>query len=238
MPNGLPGKAISFHIVSLDPAYKAGLAGHVPVKIPLRREMVKVSAILLGAGQSKRMGANKLSLPWGRETVLEHCLNTLLKSMVEEVVLVLSDQTKRMEGRFRGRGIKVIRNPHYRGGMSTSIRRGIQATDPGTQGILIALGDQPLLKTRTINALIRAFGQGRGSIVLPSYQGRRGHPVLFDRCHEKELLSLRGDVGGKSIVERHAGNVLEVRTESKAVLIDIDTWKDYQKGFRMKRIGR
>ena len=121
--------------------------------------------------------------------------------------------------------------------MSTSIRRGIQATDPGTQGILIALGDQPLLKTRTINALIRAFAQRKGSIVLPSYRGRRGHPVLFDRCHEKELLSLRGDVGGKSIVERHAGNVFEVRTESEAVLMDIDTWKDYKKEFRMKKVG-
>jgi len=200
--------------------------------------MIKVSAILLGAGESKRMGVNKLSLPWGKKTVLEHCLNTLLRSSVKEVVLVLSDRTKWMEGPFRGRRVKVIMNPRYREGMSTSIRRGIQATDPGAQGLLIALGDQPLLKTRTINALIRAFAQSKGSIVLPSYQGRRGHPVLFDRCHERELLSLRGDVGGKSIVERHPVNVLEVPTESAAVLMDIDTWKDYQKGFRMKRVGR
>jgi molybdenum cofactor cytidylyltransferase len=200
--------------------------------------MIKVSAILLGAGESKRMGADKLSLPWGKKTVLKQCLDVLLRSNVKEVVLVLSDQTKRMEGQFRVKRVKVIMNPRYREGMSTSIRRGIRATDPGAQGLLIALGDQPLLKTRTIDALIRAFAQSKGSIVLPSYRGRRGHPVLFDRCHERELLSLRGDVGGKSIVERHAGNVLEVPTESAAVLMDIDTWKDYQKGFRMKRIGR
>ena len=200
--------------------------------------MAKVSAILLGAGESKRMGVNKLSLPWGKETVLEHCLRTLLRSNVKEVILVLSDRTKGMGSRFKGRGVKVVMNPRYRGGMSTSIRRGIQATDQGAEGILIALGDQPLLQTRTINALIRAFARSKGGIVLPSYRGRRGHPVLFDRCYKKTLLSLRGDVGGKSILERDPGKVVEVRTKSEAVVKDIDTWKDYPKGFRIKKIGR
>jgi molybdenum cofactor cytidylyltransferase len=196
--------------------------------------MVRVSAILLGAGESKRMGVNKLSLPWGKKTVFEHCLDTLLRSNVKEVVVVLNNRTKRML-QFRGKRAKVIMNPHYREGMSTSIRRGIRATDPNSQGILIALGDQPLLQKRTINALIRAFGQKRGSIVLPSYRGRGGHPVLFDRCYKKMLLSLQGDVGGKSIIERDPGNVIKVRTKSEAVIKDIDTWKDYKKECRIKK---
>jgi len=195
--------------------------------------MVRVSAILLGAGESKRMGVNKLSLPWGKKTVFEHCLDTLLRSNVKEVIVVLNHRTKRML-RFKGRRAKLIMNPHYREGMSTSIRRGIRAADPNSQGILIALGDQPLLQTRTINALIRAFGQKRGSIVLPSYQGRGGHPVLFDRCYKKMLISLQGDVGGKSIVERYPGNVVKVLTKSEAVVKDIDTWKDYKKECRIK----
>ena len=195
--------------------------------------MVRVSAILLGAGESKRMGVNKLSLPWGKKTVFEHCLDTLLRSNVKEVVVVLNNRTKRML-QFRGKRAKVIMNPHYREGMSTSIRRGIRAADPSSQGILIALGDQPFLQTRTINALIRAFGQKRGSIVLPSYRGRGGHPVLFDRCYKKMLLSLQGDVGGKSIIERDPGNVVKVRTKSEAVVKDIDTWKDYKKECRIK----
>ena len=196
--------------------------------------MVRVSAILLGAGESKRMGVNKLSLPLGKKTVFEHCLDTLLRSNVKEVVVVLNNRTKRML-QFRGKRAKVIMNPHYREGMSTSIRRGIRATDPNSQGILIALGDQPLLQKRTINALIRAFGQKRGSIVLPSYRGRGGHPVLFDRCYKKMLLSLQGDVGGKSIIERDPGNVIKVRTKSEAVIKDIDTWKDYKKECRIKK---
>jgi len=199
--------------------------------------MVRVSAILLGAGESKRMGVNKLSLPWGKKTVFEHCLDTLLRSNVKEVIVVLNHRNKRMI-QFRGKRVKVIMNPHYREGMSTSIRRGIRATDPNSQGILIALGDQPLLQTRTIYALIRAFGQKRGSIVLPSYRGRGGHPVLFDRCYKKMLLSLQGDVGGKSIIERDPGNVVKVRTKSEAVIKDIDTWKDYKKECRIKKNRR
>jgi molybdenum cofactor cytidylyltransferase len=77
----------------------------------------------------------------------------------------------------------------------------------------------------------------KGSIVLPSYRGREGHPVLFDRCYKKMLLSLQGDVGGKSIVERDPGNVAKVRTRSEAVIKDIDTWKDYKKECRIKENG-
>jgi molybdenum cofactor cytidylyltransferase len=196
--------------------------------------MVEVSAILLGAGESKRMGVNKLFLPWRKKTVIGHCLDALLRSKVKEVVVVLSDRTREVGSPLKGRKVKVVMNPHYRRGMSTSIRRGLQAIDPGSQGILIALGDQPLLQTRTINALIRAFAQRKGSIVIPSYRGRRGHPVLFDRCYERGLLSLRGDVGGKSIIERYPGSVVEVRTKSEAVVKDIDTWKDYQKEYKIR----
>lgn len=196
--------------------------------------MVAISAILLGAGESKRMGVDKLSLSWGKKTVLEHCLDTLLRSKVKEVVVVLGGQTRGVGSRIKGRKVKVVINPHSRWGMSASIRRGIQAIDPRSQGILIALGDQPLLQTRTINALIHAFVQRKGSIVLPSYRGRRGHPVLFARCYEKELLKLRGDVGGKSIIKIYSGSIIEVRTRSEAVVKDIDTWKGYKKEFKMK----
>lgn len=192
--------------------------------------MVKVSAILLGAGEAKRMGVNKLALPWGKKTVFEHCLDTLLRSNVKEIVVVLSKKTKGMRRQLDGAGVKVVMNALFRSGMSTSIRRGIRAIDPTSEGILIALGDQPFLKTRTINALIRAFVRGKGTIIVPSSQGRRGNPVIFDRKYEKELLSLRGDVGGRWIVERHPKDVWVVHVKSEGILKDIDTGDDYRKG--------
>jgi molybdenum cofactor cytidylyltransferase len=123
--------------------------------------------------------------------------------------------------------VKVVINPYSNKGMSTSIRRGIQAIRPGCRGILIGLGDQPFLKTRTINVLIHAFDQGKGRIIIPSFRGRRGHPVIFHRKYKRELLNLEGDVGGRSVIERHPEDVRVVPVRSIGVVRDVDTWQDY-----------
>jgi molybdenum cofactor cytidylyltransferase len=199
-----------------------------------------VSAILLGAGESKRMGRNKLLLPWRGKTLLEHCVDTLLRSKIKEVIVVLSDKSKEMRSPlekssfFMRKKLKVTMNPQYRRGMSTSIKKGIQGVDPRSDGILIALGDQPFLKTRTVNALIRAFNQGRGEIIVPSFKKRKGHPVIFHRRFEKELLRLREDVGGKSILQKYSKNVKAVPVKSEGVIKDIDTRKDYDGELRKK----
>src|SRR4030043_1930231 len=96
-----------------------------------------ISAILLGAGESKRMGVDKLSLPWGRKTVFDCCFETLLRSEVQELVVVLGIRSKKVKNVFRGRKVKVIINPHSNRGMSTSIRRGLQVIHPGFHGVLI-----------------------------------------------------------------------------------------------------
>jgi molybdenum cofactor cytidylyltransferase len=120
-------------------------------------------------------------------------------------------------------------NPNYERGMSTSIRRGVQAVDRKSDGILIALGDQPLLRTKTINALIHALVQEKGKIIVPIFRGSRGHPVLFGPTFKKELLQLKGDVGARSLLQRHPKSVFEVRTRSEGVVVDVDTWNDYRR---------
>jgi len=189
-----------------------------------------ISAILLGAGESKRMGVDKLYLSWGRKSVLEHCFETLLRSEVGELVVVLGIRNKGAKNLFRRRKARVVINPYSHRGMSTSIRRGLLALHPKGEGILIALGDQPFLKTATINVLIHAFQKGKGGIIVPSFQGRQGHPVIFDRRYKTELLNLEGDVGGKSVIERHPEDVRAIRVKSKGVVRDVDTWQDYKKG--------
>ena len=187
-----------------------------------------ISAILLGAGQSTRMGVDKLSLPWGRRTILEHCFNTLLGADVRELVVVLGVRNQGVRILLQGRNVKVVINRYSNKGMSTSIRRGVEALRPGSDGILIALGDQPFVKTRTINVLIHAFDQGKGGIIVPSFRGRRGHPVIFDRKYKGELLNLEGDVGGISVIERHPEDVRVVPVKSIGVVRDLDTWQDYK----------
>jgi len=189
-----------------------------------------ISAILLGAGESKRMGIDKLALSWGRETILEHCFKTLLRSHVEELVVVLSGRNKGVKNLFQGQKARILTNAHTWKGMSSSIRKGIRATSPRSNGILIALGDQPFLKTRTINALIREFDRQKESIIVPAFQGKTGHPVIFHKAYKKELMSLKGDVGGRSIIQRHPEKVRVVRVRSIGVVKDVDTWQDYEKG--------
>ena len=180
------------------------------------------------------MGVNKLLLPWRRKTVLEHCFETLLRSEVQELVVVLGIRNKGIRNLFQRQKVKIIINPHAKRGMSTSIRKGLEAIHPRCDGFLIALGDQPFLKTRTINALIRAFDQGKEGIIIPSFQGRHGHPVIFHRRYKRELLNLKGDVGGRSIIERHPGDSRVVPIKSIGVVKDIDTWQDYRRELRMK----
>lgn len=194
-----------------------------------------ISAILLGAGKSKRMGFDKLSLPWGKKTVFERCFETLLRSRVREVVIVRSLRNREVRNPFHGKKIKIVTNPHPEGGMSTSIRKGLQAICPGSDGILVALGDQPFLKTRTINALIRIFDRKKERIIVPSFQGRMGHPVIFHKAYKKELMNLKGDVGGRSIIERHREDMRVVTVKSIGVVKDVDTWQDYEEG--RKKVG-
>jgi molybdenum cofactor cytidylyltransferase len=200
-----------------------------------------VSTILLGAGESKRMGRDKLMLPWGKKTVLDHCLEVLLRSETREVVVVVRSRSEEFEERidtypaFMRKKIKVVVNSDYPGGMSSSIRKGLKSIHPKSEGVLIALGDQPLLKTTTVNALIHAFLHGKGKIAIPFYHNARGNPVLFGRGYIRSLMRLRGDTGGRSIIETHAEEVVRVRTRSEAVIRDIDTWGKYR---RLKAIGK
>jgi len=200
-----------------------------------------ISAILLGAGESKRMKVNKLSLPWGRETVFEHCFNTLLRSKAGEIIVVLNKQNEEMKDRFEKKSasttkkVKVTFNPYYKRGMSTSIHKGLQVMDQRSEGILISLGDQPFLKTRTINVLLRAFQQRKGGIVVPSFKGMKGHPVIFHQMFRKELLKLRGDTGGKPILLKYSKQIKTLPVRSEGVIKDIDTREAYQQALRMRR---
>jgi len=194
-----------------------------------------VSAILLGAGESRRMGSDKLALPWGKKTVLERCFQALIQSKVREVVIVRRIRNRELGNNFHGKKIKIVTNPHPASGMSGSIRQGLRVVRPESEGILIALGDQPFLKTRTINALIRAFDRAKERIIVPSFQGRTGHPVIFHKVYRKELMNLKGDVGGRSILKRHPEDVRVVKVRSVGVVKDLDTWQDYQRS--LERVG-
>ena len=187
-----------------------------------------ISGIILAAGESKRMGRPKQLLSFGSSTILEHVVENLLRSRIGELILVLGHESGAIKARFEGAPLKLIVNPDYRQGMSTSISCGIKEVSPDTRAFLIALGDQPLVRSEVVDQLVSAFEEGGSGIILPSFGGLAGHPVIFDLKYRDALLSLTGDKGGKSIVAAHPEDVRQVEVETASVVYDIDKWEDYQ----------
>jgi molybdenum cofactor cytidylyltransferase len=188
-----------------------------------------ISAIVLAAGESRRMGKTKQLLPWQGETVLGHLLDTLQSSSVDEVILVLGHEAEHILEKVAIREIKVVFNPDYQKGMSTSLRRGLLAMNKAAEGFLVVLADQPGITPEIIDRLIESFRrvQPGKNIVAPSFRGRRGHPVLFGRKYREEFGGLTGEVGGREILAQHPEDILALEVDTDAVLLDLDTPEDY-----------
>jgi len=187
-----------------------------------------LSAILLAAGESKRMGALKQLMPLGKSTLLEQAIDSLLNSSVDETIVVVGHKAEEITRAIASRPVKIVLNPDYQHGMSTSIIAGLNLIDPKSQAVMLAMGDQPLVESQTINQLIDAFKSHDKGIAVPTHQGKRGHPIIFAIKYKTELLKLKGDIGGREIIKNHPDDVLEVAVKSESVIFDIDTRDDYQ----------
>jgi len=190
-----------------------------------------ISAILLAAGESRRMGRSKQLLPWHGKTLLQHSLESILNSAADETILVLGHEADRIGKSLPALPVKIVINPDYKQGMASSLRQGLLAMDPGSEAFLVLLADQPGIGPEIINTLIRTFRQAdpRRGIVRPVYRGRPGHPVLIGAQYLQEALQLQGDVGARRILMNHPGDILEIAVDQDAVLRDIDTPEEYQK---------
>ncbi len=186
-----------------------------------------ISAILLAAGESKRMGQLKPGLPLGNSTILEQSIDNLVHSRIDELIVVLGYRAQELMEKVAGRPVKTVINPDYEQGMSTSIIAGLHLVDDKAQAVVFALADQPFIDSKIIDRLIDAFSHTGKGIVVPTYRGRRGHPVIFAVRYREELLCLRGDVGGKQIIKENADDVLEIPVDSESIHVDIDTMSDY-----------
>ncbi|MDD5590398.1 MAG: molybdenum cofactor cytidylyltransferase [Dehalococcoidales bacterium] len=189
---------------------------------------VFISAVLLAAGESSRMGEPKQLLPFGRSTFIEQAVDTLLASAVAEVIVVVGHRAEAVVERIGSRAVRIAQNPEYRQGMITSIIAGLKLVAPEAGAIMLALSDQPLLNSRTIDNLIRGFLSGDKGIAIPTCRGIRGHPVIFAPKYIQELMRVKGDIGGRQIIDSHPEDVLEVDVASEGIIVDIDNRDDYR----------
>ncbi len=187
-----------------------------------------VSAIVLAAGMSTRMGRVKQLLPVQGEPLLQIVLDTLSQTAVDEIVLVLGFEADEIRRHMRLGSARVVINEAFRQGMSTSLRAGISNLAPEAQAALIVLADQPFLQSQTIDHLIAKYLEAKPKIAIPTHEGSRGNPVLVDRCLFPELKGLTGDVGFRATFGKHARDILEVPVNDRGILLDLDTAVDLE----------
>src|SRR5262249_55661367 len=183
----------------------------------------KIGAVVLAAGLSRRMGANKLLIPVRGAPMVARAVDALLESPARPVVVVLGHQAGEVRAALAGRAVTFVDNPDYATGLSTSLRAGIAALG-AVDGAIVCLGDMPWVRAEHVKALIAAFDPGAGrTICVPVHEGKRGNPVLLGARHFAAVQRLTGDVGARALIEEHADEVCAVPVGDGGVTIDVDT---------------
>jgi molybdenum cofactor cytidylyltransferase len=188
-----------------------------------------VSAVVLAAGMSLRMGMPKQLLPIDGKTILERTLQNVRASNVDEIVLVLGHAAESIEKTIAAADLKLVRNPDYQQGMGTSLRAGLTAVHADAQAALIILADQPWVSSETLDRLIACQHDSKQQIIIPMYRGFRGNPVLLDRSVFPEVQALDGDAGCREIFGNHTENILKLAVDDPGILLDIDNRDDLEK---------
>ncbi|MFQ5682380.1 MAG: NTP transferase domain-containing protein [Candidatus Binatia bacterium] len=192
-----------------------------------------IAAIVLAAGESRRMGFPKSLLRVDGKSFVEQIVTALKATKVGPIIVVLGHNAEEIKSKIAHLPITVVINKHYAEGQLSSLTTAIRSLEvekpeEKVDGILVHLVDHPFLKPSLINQLIDRFYESGKLIVLPRYKDRRGHPVIFSSQLFPELLGVPTDQGAKSVVHAHQKETLEIETDQEGVTVDIDTPEEYQ----------
>jgi molybdenum cofactor cytidylyltransferase len=189
-----------------------------------------ISAIVLAAGQSRRMGGQKVLLPYGEVTVIEHIVHTLEEAGADEIIAVVGHDADRVAAALQNTAARIVLNPDYQSGMLSSARCGIRAVFTRARAFLIALGDQPSIRCEVVRALIQEFKnlpEDSQAILVPTCDGRRGHPMIVFRHFRDPILTRFDDVGLRGLLQAHPDLVREIPVAHPGILRDMDAPQDY-----------
>lgn len=176
------------------------------------------------------MGQPKMLLPWGETSVLGQVLSALKSAGVEDVVTVTGGFRQQVEAVAKQFGSRAVFNEEYAGNeMLSSIQYGLRSLKPEAEAALICLGDQPQVQERSVRRVRETFENGKSSIVVPSYQMRRGHPWLVARPLWEEILTMRSPQSPRDFLNAHAKEIEYVEVDNPSILQDLDTPEDYLK---------
>ncbi len=189
-----------------------------------------ISAIILAAGESKRMRQPKMLLPWGNTTVLGHVIDVFQSAGIENILVVTGGARQEVEAVVGSKKANTVFNTDYtHGEMLSSIQCGLRALSHQTEATLVALGDQPQVEERSVRSIMEAFNQTDSKLIVPSYQMRRGHPWLVARGLWSEILEMKFPDSPRDFLNRHALEIQYIELNTPTILQDLDTPEDYLK---------
>ncbi len=190
--------------------------------------MIKgIWAIILAAGESKRMGSPKMVLPFKGKTIIENVIESISGSEIENMVLVLGADSEKIIKAVEGMDVKHCYNVNYKQGMLSSVKCGFSSLPYHFSAALVFQGDQPMIGRDIIHAVVNAYRQTGKGIVMPVFDKKRGHPLLVDSKYRDEIMKLDDEQGLRALAYKFPSDVLEVRVKTRGVLKDIDTEEDY-----------
>lgn len=193
-----------------------------------------IAAVLLAAGESRRMRDFKQLLRLGGKTFVEHCVDNLLASNVDQVIVVTGHREAEVRRAIANRPVDIVHNADFESGMATSIKSGVRCVSDRADACVISLVDQPRIDTAVIDCLIQAYNDGASDrnsslIVIPTYGEKNGHPILLDLALREEILAMDPESGLRQVVLAHSGAIKRVPVSSERILEDCDVPQDYQR---------
>ena len=222
-----------------SPRVNGVVIGSVRSAEPIYEVQRPVGAVVLAAGMSSRMGQPKMLMPWTqKKTIIEHVIEQLILARVDYITVVTGGHATEVKQKAEKMGVETTYNPLYRTGeMLSSLQAGLEALPDHVAATLVVLGDQPRIQPRVVNQVMMAYAEGTGKIIAPSYQKRRGHPILIDRRYWQEILSLPRDGSLRDVINTHADEITYVNVDTDSVLRDVDTPDDYSQERRQAGLG-
>ena len=186
-----------------------------------------ISAILLAAGQSKRMnGENKLIKEIQGISLIKHSVKNILASSIDELIVILGYQKEIIEKIIdKNKRIKFVFNGNFENGMASSIKTGLSNLSEKTEAFFICLGDMPMVNSDIYNQLIQS--KNNKEIIVPTYKGQQGNPILFSKSIKEKIMTIQGDVGAKKILELNKNKILNVEVGNQSIRKDFNTKDDF-----------
>lgn len=193
---------------------------------------IQVSAILLAAGLSRRMGQLKQLLPLHDKPIIRHCLDNLITAGIENIVAVLGYHGEEVLIAIQEMPVQIVLNKDQKSEMAESVKIGLRAIAENSSGVLVCLSDHPLISVETLKSLMQCFLETPDKIIIPLFKGKRGHPTLFPRNVIEEIFG-----GGtlRDIIQKDPDRLRYLDVQDEGVTLDMDTKEDYEK--ILKKIG-